>query len=323
MNIYLGNYVKNRDVLIAQICSQLGEKTIIEGVPSNVTYPVVKKIILESMNQSKYVFYKQGRHKSKALEGLFNDFLLIRNALWNDLKIGDFPRFQAYVTTGKFLKKTIEKQQVSFQCLFCQDFETIYVKKLAKYIKKEYELYIRTANNLTSETLLGFTAKTVEIDLEKTISLIPMYDGLLVSSCDTAFFNEKLGSIVEGFNKNFGRKDGIRFVEKVIEKTRSQLTEIDDARIDTVNAVFFWCLFRNNRKNLIAYLSLRFPDYSRQKLSNCEKPEQIVEILNKKNMFFYYSFFDKGIKNPKDVDNFITNYLLEHFDEKIYINDEK
>lgn len=196
----LSDYIKNRESILTKVITDLGYLSKEYDITAVEARKIAKTTILSGFNKSLKTTIKTLEcKKSPTLLGLYKELQLIRNNLWSDYSNGDMPEFSGYMNNkvlssdGDQLKvpDDLEKIKVKLQSLYCQTQETYYVKGLAEYIKTDYKQYLDEKQILDSESLIGFTEKPIHMDIFNEISLIPMYDGLLVSCSDDDYLKRR------------------------------------------------------------------------------------------------------------------------------------
>nr|QYC61974.1 hypothetical protein [Guinardia striata] len=325
-------YVEDRESLMQQVLAERREIPITNDVLK--TRDDLKTDMLIKVLNNKYPhFISEEDLKSKTYYQLCLEGGKIRKKLWECYLKGKLPQFKSYLDRDP--NDTLETLQVKLLTLYCQTQESLHLENLFIYLENEYIKHLRLMGKQRVCTFEN-TNKLVELTPEHTLSVIPFFDGVLVSSlCE--HFNSKLKGIVDDFNNTY-KYTHINFVEKEL-KSRVEYTSLEE--FEVFKAVHLCLSDSSNRNYVSKYLRfLRIHSRIAQKLvpladvlKNVFGPDdkalgylnkellsmrpEIADVFNRIKdhnadiaIKIYDPFLEKKTRTPEEVLDYIKNTLV-------------
>lgn len=234
LNGTLKRYVVERDVVMGEIQQEL-----------DIDFSKVKEHVLKLLNKT---WVDDTRKKSKTFSKLEEDFQKVRDHLWISFCNGHLENYKAPISKSMKKKEkqytlpdgTLDKdkllllKKVSLQSFYCQTQESVHLIKLVEFLRKEYKIFLERDSKQKFTDYYPFTDKKVELDSKHTLSLVPFFDGLYISS-PNKFFMDNLGDIMEKYNKH---NSIVVFSRKEIEERVDRIPHTDELRKFTL--IYEW-----------------------------------------------------------------------------------
>jgi hypothetical protein len=255
----------------------------------------IKEKILKHSNRS----WKKVNSGSFMFDKLDSDFATIREALWQDFDNGKFAQFEDTLNIKSLMKGRDLK--VSLQRFFCQTTETTLLLKLITFLKQEYIKHLSEMSVSSFTHYYPRTDKKLNLSAEHTLSVVPFFDSIYISSPDQ-IFNNKITELVDNYNKANLES---RFVEKSIEmKTDCMETP---SELDKMLIITSWLSKSQNSSALTKYLDtvdfVRMGhDYNKIKTEDhAIFIKEVSSINDKIKADFFEYLFSKNIETEADI----------------------
>ena len=314
----LKTYIEKRDEILLNIFNELKDsknskrkiyKSLLEE-PENYRN-IIKEQILKIMNRQ----WEKTDNGSKTLNDLDNDFTVIRENLWSDFKKGLMKEFEESIHDKYFKEPTIENKKVRLLALYNQTEENKHLIKFIKFIQIKYKEFLEENKIKKTRDIIPETDKGINFDLIKTMSIIPFFDGVYVSS-PYKKFNNKIEKIIKEYNKE---KNYIKFVKKEIKIDKKHIETPEE--IELFSNIQEWLAEPSHFKKMNKFMLLlnisseEIEEYVKKQYFEENIEKKIIELLNdlSKTEYFYKKDKNTFIDCLKTEQNRIENLQKKDF----------
>lgn len=215
-------------------------------------------------------------------------------------------------------KKKINKifnQKVSLQSFFCQTMETKYLLEFATFLRQKYLNILQKEQIHEFKYYYPITDKVVDLPVIYSLSIIPFFDGVYVSSPNRDF-NRDLDKFVNEFNKNNSKC--IRFIKKEIKERKNHIENVEELACFLI--IYRWISDTSNKKNfnfLIQHLNL--VDNLFEELSIIEQGSntdqqwecEYKKLIEELHIKVYTELLEHRFNSEIEINNFIQKLSKE------------
>lgn len=223
LNGSLENYIKNRSLVFDQVREEAKKNE------TDLPNSEIKDEILKLLNK----VWKGKTKKTNTFKTLDEDFTLIREYLWGLYESKKLPDEFTHALSSSVEKKkkegkdSPERRKAILQSFFCQTQESVHVIRLVKFLREKYLESLKEEGKEKFSNYYPITDKKVDLPSKYTLSVIPFFDGVYVSSPNKCF-NLKLSSFVDEFNKI--TNSSIIFKKKEIVQETKRLENVQEIK---------------------------------------------------------------------------------------------
>jgi len=306
LNGALREYVRNKTsvMFVIQLEINLAQPRTMCDLPISH----VKEKVLTLLNKTWDGSTNGTKEKSTTLSRLDDDFMAIRNHLWDSFCEGKLPGYsdaihksitkkqEKYTSSGVVdTKKLNLLEKVVLQSFYCQTQETEHLMKLIGFLREKYSVFILKVGKPNFSDFHPHIDKKVALGARHTLSVVPFFDGVYISSPCNEFMTSLTG-LVDEYNS---KEIGVTFVKKNIEEHRSRIPDTDELRKFII--INSW--LSNSTSEF----------YLDQLLSKTEIYEKAVELLQDKTKFENEKKWENNYgQKLESLKSLIFKQLLEH-----------
>jgi hypothetical protein len=314
LNGSLEEYVSDRSSVILQIKTEM-----LSLKKKELSNAEIKTLVLKYLNRT---WTKKEGELSGTIGRLDEDFSVARDHLWSMYKSGALSIEYAQALKSSLRKKNILEDQnttalekISLQSFYCQTMETFHLLRFVEYLREKYSESLKKQGIVDFKHFYPITDKKVDLPAEYSLTVVPFFDGVYVSS-PLYSFNDNLVYFVDEYNKN--NKTSVFFETKEIERNDNHLTE--ETELSDFLVIHRWLTKPESKKSfntLIAHL--RLLDDFFQKLAEKEEyfdessdsdekwEEEYKEIVNSMHFRLYDELLKHSFFNETEINAYITS----------------
>ena len=318
LNGALKEYIHNRSYVLEIIKQEHHNKTNVSLETREVKKAILKGLNLENIDSE---------ISSDTFKNLQLDFSVIRDHLYAMYTNGELNEYKVPLALKKI--KNIKRRypfnpKITLQSYYCQDQESVHTMRLILFLREKYLKHLENIEERYEFTdYFPNTDREVNLSAKHTLSTVPFFDGVYVSSPEHTC-NSSLGSLIDEFN-SMDFNSCVKFEQKEIEKNVSQITNEEELLKFII--IYKW-VTRSSSKRQINFLikhldivnlfinKLQEIDYkeSEEKIkkeeSNPERSEWETDyetlIVGLKSII-YKILLEQDIKSEHDIAEFISS----------------
>lgn len=315
LNGSLENYIKNRSLVFDQVRKEAKKNE------TDLPNSEIKNEILKLLNK----VWKGITKKSNTFKKLDEDFTVIREYLWGLYKSKNLPDEFTHALSSSVEKKkkegkdSLERRKAILQSFFCQTQESVHVIRLVKFLREKYLESLKEEGKENFTDYYPITDKKVDLPSKYTLSVIPFFDGVYVSSPNKCF-NLKLSSFIDEFNKI--TNSSIIFIKKEIVQETEHLENVQEIR--NFFLIHRWFSRESSRHSINCLFSymfikqfyldrLRFIDEQERKLLDEKTKKEALEQWDSDYIVlvrdFHHKIYDELLPHNFASEHEINKYI--------------